>query len=100
MILVFFSDHCLISLKLKISLDNKTDRSSCENHLSLKYTHLPDEFLWSDEAKSINKEAFNSNDIQRKLIEIDEQLDGGCMNIKTMIEEITDVIVLAGQEGI
>ena len=95
-----FSDHCLISLKLKISLDNDKNRSFCEDLHSLKFTHLPDKFLWSDEAKSKYQEAFHSNDIQQKLFSIDKQLKGGCMNVQSMIDEITDVVVLAGNKSL
>ena len=98
--ITLFSDHCLISLKLKISLDNDIDRSFCEDLPSLKYTHLPDKFSWSDEAKDKYQEAFHSSDIQQKLINIDKQLKGGCMDVKYMIDEITDVIVLAGNKSL
>ena len=53
-----FSDHCLISLKLKISFDNENDESFCEARSSLKYTHLPDKFLWSDKVKTEYQDAF------------------------------------------
>ena len=88
-----FSDHCLISLTLKISLDIDKNRPFCEDLPSLKFTHLPDKFLRSDEAKSKYQGAFHSSDIQQKLINIDKQLIGGCMNVQSMIDEITDVIV-------
>ena len=94
---VFFY-HCLISLKLKISFESETDESFCEAHSNLKYTHLPDKFLWSAEAKNKYQEAYHSNEIQQKLIDIDKQLEGGYMNVKSMIDDITDVIVLAGNK--
>ena len=40
-----FSDHCLMSMKLKICYDNETDEPICEAQ-----AHLPDKFLWSEEA--------------------------------------------------
>ena len=75
--ITLFSDHCLISLKLKISFDNENEESFCEARSSLKYTHLPDIFLWSDEVKTEYQDAFQSNDIQQKLIDIDKQLEAG-----------------------
>ena len=75
--IALFSDHCLISLKLKISLDNDTDRSFCEDLPSLKYTHLPDKFSWSDEAKDKYQEAFHSSDIQQSLLILTSNSKGG-----------------------
>ena len=100
MTLVFFSDHCLISLKLKISIENANDMSFSEGQSSLKYTNLPDKFMWSDEAKIRYQEAFHSEDIKQKLKDIDKQLEGGCMNVKYLIDNITDVIVLAGNKSL
>ena len=73
-----FSDHCLISMKLKICFDNRTDESLCE--ANLKYTHLPDKFLWSDVTKVKYQETFNSIDVRNKLTAIDTQRGGlyGC----------------------
>ena len=45
------------------------------------YTCLLDEFLWSEEAKIKYKEAFHLNDVKNKTLDIDEQLEAGCMDI-------------------
>ena len=95
-----FSDHCLISLKLKISIENANDMSFSEGQSSLKYTNLPDKFMWSDEAKIRYQDSFHSKDIKQKLKDIDKQLEGGCMNVKYLIDNITDVIVLAGNKSL
>ena len=95
-----FSDHCLISFKLKICLDSETNESFSEEYSSLKYTHLPDKFLWSDEAKNKYQEAFHCNDIKQKLIDIDNHLEGGCIDAKSLIDSITDVMVLAGNKSL
>lgn len=97
-----FSDHCLISLKLKISndYDSEIEESRGEAQSNLKFTHLPDKFLWSDEGKIKYQEVFHSNEIKDKLTDIDEQLEGGCMDVQSMINNITDVIVLAGNKAL
>ena len=56
--------------------------------------------MWSDNAKTEYQEAFQSNDIQQKLIDIDEQLEAGCINVKSVIDNITNVIVLAGNKSL
>ena len=65
-------------------------------HTHLKYTHLPDKFLWSDNAKDSYEEAFKSNDIRLKLVNIDDKIENGDTNVQSMIEDITDIIVSAG----
>ena len=87
-------------MKLKISFDNENEESFCEARSSLKYTHIPDNFLWSDEVKTEYQDAFQSNDIQQKLIDIVKQLEAGCMNVKSIIDDITNVIVLAGNKSL
>ena len=87
-------------MKLKICYDNETDASISEAQSNLKYTHLPDKFLWSEEAKIKYQEAFHSNDVKHKLIDIDEQLEAGCMDVLSLIDNITDVFVLAGNKSL
>ena len=45
-------------------------------------------------------EAFHSNDVKHKLIDIDEQLEAGCMDVQSLIDNITDVIVLARNKSL
>ena len=80
-------------MKLKISFDNENDESFCEVRSSLKYTHLPDKLLWSDEVKTEYQDPFQSNDIQQKPIDIDTRIVAGCMNVKSIIDNTPYVIV-------
>ena len=83
-----------------ICYDNETDESICEAQSNLKYTHLPDKFWWSEEAKIKYQEAFHSHNVKNNPIDIDEQLEAGCMDVQSMIDNITDVIVLAGNKSL
>ena len=55
--------------------------------------------LWSEEAKIIYQGAFHSNDVKHKLKDIDEQLEAGCMDVQSLTDNITDVIVLTGNKS-
>ena len=79
--------------------DSETNESFSEEYSSLKYTHLPDKFLWSDETKNKYQKAFHCNDIKQKFIDIDNQLKCGCIDAKSLIDSITDVMVLAGNKS-
>ena len=61
-----FSDHCLIPMKLKICYDNETYESICKAQSNLKYTHLPETILWTEEAKINYHEDFYSSDFKNK----------------------------------
>ena len=52
--------------------------------LYLLYTHLPDKFLWSEETKIKYQEAFHSNVVKNKPIDIHEQLETGCMDVQSI----------------
>ena len=43
--------------------------------------------------------AFKSNDIQQKLVNIDDKIENGNMNVHSMIEDVTDTLVSAGNES-
>ena len=81
-------------------MDGETNEPSSDEHSNLKYTHLPDKFLWSDEGKHKYQEVLNSNEMKQKIIAIDKQLERGCIDAKYLINNIADVMVMAGNKSL
>ena len=96
--LSLLSDHCMLTLKLKISIDSLTndiiDRTEYSNRV---HTQIPDVFAWSSISKTKYQEAFNSSEVKMKIENLNNALiNGKVEDAEPLVQSITDVMVTAG----
>lgn len=93
--LSIFSDHCMITAKLKLCSEHCYDNEfNIPDNASISYA--PDRFIWSESSKIKYQEAFSSQEIRAKInnLKKDVALDMG--DVDDLINNISDVIVSAG----
>ena len=95
-----YSDHCFISMKLKIYCENFVDEWHLKNKNDLSFTYLPDNFLWKEVNKVQYQEVFQTADIKARLADINKQLEADSVNVQTLVDSLTDVMVLAGNKSL
>ena len=96
--LSLLSDHCMLTLKLKISIDSLTndiiDRTEYSNRV---HTQIPDVFAWSSISKTKYQEAFNSSQVKMKIENLNNALiNGKVEDAEPLVQSITNVMVTAG----
>ena len=93
--LSILSDHCLISVNLKLHSQHSyvEERSSSEDNTPC---FAPDRFVWSECSKSKYNEVFTSSIIQRKISYINAITESNITDVDILIDNISDVIVSAG----
>ena len=93
--LSILSDHCLISVNLKLHSQHSyvEERSSSEDNTPC---FAPDRFVWSECSKSKYNEVFTSFIIQRKISYINAITESNITDVDILIDNISDVIVSAG----
>lgn len=91
-----FSDHCMISVKLKLFYESccdpqnepdVTDTNSC--------SYAPDRFIWTESARVRYREAFSSQGIQAKIKDLTD-LAAEVEDVDELIHSISNVIVSVG----
>ena len=95
-----YSDHCFISMKLKIYCENFADEWHLKNENDLSFTYLPDKILWKEVNKVQYQEVFQTADIKARLADINKQLHADNVNVQTMVDSLTEVMVLAGNKSL
>ena len=90
-----FSDHCLLSTKLKIGSNLCYDEylSACDTNLN---NLVPDNFEWNECFKLKFKESFSTPVIKKKLEKLQISIDKCNHDVDALIENIADIIVSAG----
>ena len=96
--LSLLSDHCMVTLKLKISNDSLTNdiinRTEYGNRV---HTQIPDVFVWSSISKTKYQEAFNLPEVKMKIENLNNTLiTGKVEDAEPLVQTITDVMVTAG----
>ena len=92
------SDHCAVSVKLKVSTDNLIDDNMLDDGTHKNCIPLPDTFIWSEEAKLLYQRVFESNDVKAKISDIEKEADLQDVSIQSLIDKLTDVMVFAGNK--
>ena len=92
------SDHCAVSVKLKVSTDNLIDDNMLDDGTHKKCIPLPDAFIWSEEAKLLYQRVFESHDVKDKTSDIEKEADAPDVSIQSLIDKLTDVMVFAGKK--
>ena len=91
--------HFSLTMKLKICRDDIIDDIFC-NETNTNCIPLPDNFLWSEEAKLRFQEAFHTPEIKNKISDIEKELDSNSVLVQSLIDQITDVMLLAGNKSL
>ena len=93
------SDHCAVSVKLKVSTDNLIDDNMLDDGTHKNCIPLPDAFIWSEEAKLLYQRVFESHDVKDKISDIEKEADAPDVSIQSLIDKLTDVMrVFAGNK--
>ena len=69
-----FSDHCAVSMKLKICKDNLIDDNILNDGIDENCIPLPDNFVWSEDAKRLYQKVFETEEIKSKIADIEENI--------------------------
>ena len=92
--LSIFSDHCMISVKLKLFSEHCYDNEvNLRAHGSMSFA--PDRFVWSERSKLNYQEAFSSQVIQDKMNNVKKDVSSDKINVDDLISNISDIIVSA-----
>ncbi|MCG7891851.1 MAG: reverse transcriptase family protein [Candidatus Thiodiazotropha endolucinida] len=91
-----FSDHCMISVKLKLFHESCC---GCENEpdvIDLQCcSYAPDRFIWTENARDRYREAFTSQGVQAKIKNLSD-IAAETEDVDELINNISDVIVSVG----
>ena len=90
-----FSDHCMLSAKLKIGSYLCYDENIRFEDTSVKQ-FAPDNFVWNEPSKLKFLEAFSSQVIQQKLDKLQNTIKNSDHNADELVGAITDIIISAG----
>ena len=94
--LSIFSDHCMISTKIKLFHESSCNYEEANvKNGDLSLIHAPDRFEWSEMSKTHYQQAFASQVIQDKLSQEELDLSNGT-DSDYIINSISDIIVSAG----
>ena len=89
-----YSDHCMISTKLKLSYENYDYKNVyLKDESSMPY--VPDRFVWSEISKANYQEAFSNQVIQDKIDNIKHEVISDKIDVDAMVNSISDIIVSA-----
>ena len=86
-------------MKLKICRDNLIDGMFC-NEANTNCIPLPDNFLWFEEAKLRNQDAFHTQEVKNKISDIEKELDSHSVQVQSLIDQITDLMLLARNKSL
>ena len=97
--LSIFLDHCL---KLEINKCNNTgdEKSIYSEETNVKYSQIPDTFMWTEKNRVSYQKAQNFLETQYKLKGIDKQLGYDNVDIKSIVDQITKIMLLAGNKSL
>ena len=87
-------------MKLKLCKDNLIDDDDmfC-NESNTNCIPLPDKFLWSEEAKLRYQETYHTPEVKKNTIsDIEKEFDSHSVQVQSLIDQITDVMLLAGNK--
>ena len=90
-----FSDHCAITLKLKICRDNLVEDILEGKGPNISCTPLPDKFLWSEETKVRYQEAFHTSEVKDRISDFENELVSNSVEVQSLVDKLTDVMILA-----
>ena len=96
--LSLFSDHCMLTLKLKVSIKSlNNDTINGRESGRVQPNPIPDVFTWSQLSKTKYQEAFNSSDVKMKIESLNKVLKTEkAEDAEPLVESIADVMVTAG----
>ena len=96
--LSLLSDHCMLTLKLKVSNDSlPNDIINSTEYGNMTDTHIPDVFVWSSVSKTKYLEAFNLSEVKMKIKNLNKALTTGKVeDAEPLVQSVTDVMVTAG----
>ena len=90
-----YSDHCMLSTKIKIGSTLGYDEDSCSDNIYVN-CFTPDMYIWSESSKNKFQDAFSSLDIQNRLNKLDSMIQSSENDVNNLVKAITDVITCAG----
>ena len=93
--LSIFSDHCMLTAKLRLNSNLCYDENVYLDDTNLKCL-APDRFIWSESSKIKFKEIFSSPEIHQKIINLQNFTVSDVQSVDNFIDAISDVIVSAG----
>ena len=94
-----FSDHCAVSMKLKICKDNLIDDNILNDGIDENCIPLPDNFVWSEDAKRLYQKVFETEETKSKIADIEKEVDSHHnIHIQSMIDKTTVVMITAGSK--
>ena len=92
--LSIFSDHCMISVKLKLFSEHCYD-----NEVKIRargsMPFAPDRLVWSERSKVSYQEAFSSQVIQDKMNNVRKDVSSDKIDVDDLINNISDIILSA-----
>lgn len=94
------SDHCAISMKLKVNRDNLVEDVLGGRDPNISHIPLPDNFLWSEEAKIKYQEAFHTSEVKDKISDLEKELKSDRVEVQSLVSKLTDVMILAGDKSL
>ena len=84
--LSIFSDHCMISVKLKLFSEHCYDNEvNLRAHSSMSFA--PDRFVWSERSKVDNQEAFSSQVMQDKMNNVKKDVSSDKIDVDVLISK-------------
>lgn len=95
-----FSDHCALTMKLKICRDNLIEDDMLFNETDKNCVPLPDKFVWSEEAKQRYQETFHTQEIKSKISDIEKEAELQNVHVQSLIDKLTDVMLFAGNKAL
>ena len=93
-----FSDHCMLTMNFKTCADNVLDDSLFGSELHNNCIPLPDNFTWSEGAKQKYQEAFDTQEMRNKISDIENEAESDNANVQSLVNKLTDVMLLAGNK--
>ena len=78
--------------------DNLIDDEVLFNGTDKNCIPLPDNFIWSEEAKHRYQETFHTQEMKSKISDIEKEVELQDVHIQSLIDKLTDVMLLAGNK--
>ena len=95
-----FSDHCALTMKLKICTGNLIDNNGLFNETDNNCIPLPDNFSWSEEAKQRYIATFHTQEVKNKISDVEKETESQNLNVQSLVDKLTDVMLFAGNKAL
>ena len=100
MMSVSFSDHCALTMKLKICTDNLIHNDGLFNETDNNCIPLPDNFSWSEEAEQRYIATFHTQEVKNKISDVERETESQNLNVQSLVDKLTDVTLFAGNKAV